>query len=55
MHLIMARLGGKSYQRQQSQSGIQPQTSVIPGKEGRYEGGAGLDLWHLCNPTGNSW
>jgi len=46
MHLIMARLGGKSYQRQQDQSGIQPQSSVIPRKIGGSEGGTGLGLCH---------
>lgn len=44
MHIILEMLGGKLYQGQQS--GIQLQPSVIPRKEGRYEGGAGLGLWH---------
>lgn len=44
MDIILEVLGGKLYQRQQP--GIQLQLSVIPRQEGRYEGGAGLGLWH---------
>lgn len=40
--------------KQEGLSGIQPQSSVIPRKEGWLEGGAGLGPWHCIRSMGHS-